>query len=128
MDVEDFLASVGPAVQDESVSSLVDLLFLGEPGGHPDHAAERRLIRLGHVGDSRNRFVGDDEDVGRRLGLDIPKRGHQLILIDELGGNFPSDDLREHRVRHSEHRLALARHGVAMRSVADGFIRFALAK
>ncbi len=71
MDVKDFLTRVGPTVQDEPVSGFVDPRFLGEPGGHPDHAAKRRLVRVGHVGDGRNRLVGDDENVGRSLRLDI---------------------------------------------------------
>jgi hypothetical protein len=100
MDVKDFLARVSPTVQDEPVSRLVDPIFLSEPGGHPDHAAKRRLVRFGHVGDGRNRLVGDDENVGGRLGLDIPERRHQLVLIDKIGGNLPADDLRENRVRH----------------------------
>ena len=100
MDVKDFLARVGPTVQDEPISGLVDPRFLSEPGGHPDHAAKRRFVLFGHVGDGRNRLVGDDENVRGRLGLDIPERRHQLVLIDEIGGNFPADDLREDRVRH----------------------------
>ncbi len=118
MDVKNFLACVGPTVQDEPVSRLVDPLLLSEPGGHPDHAAKRRLVRFGDVGDGRNRLVGDDENVGGCLGLDIPKRCHQLVLIDEVGGNFPADYLRENRVRQLEHRPAYVwlggRLGVAM--------------
>jgi len=115
VDVIDFLAGVGSAVQNEPIPRLVDPLFLGKPGGHPDHAAERRLVRIGHVGKGRNRFVGDDENVGGRLGLYIPKRCHQLILIHEISGDFASNDLREHRVRHSEHRPAVGQRGVAMK-------------
>ncbi len=117
MDVKDFLACVGPTVQDEPVSRFVDPRFLSEPGGHPDHAAKRRLVRVGHVGECRNRLVGDDENVGRRLGLDIPKRRHQLVLIDDIRGNFLADDLRKDRVCR-QHRTALVwlggRLGVAM--------------
>ena len=106
VDVKNFLTRMGPAVHDEPVSSLVDPRFLSEPGGDPDHAAKRRLVRIGHVGEGRNRLVGDDEYVGGRQGLDIPERCHQLVLIDEIGGNFPADDLREDRVRHPEHHPA----------------------
>ena len=106
MEVKNILAPMGPAVQDESVSCLVDPLFLSELGGHPDHAAKCWLVCVGHVGDSRNRFVGDYENVRGRLGLDISKRRHQIVLIDEIGGNFPADDLRENRVRQLEHRPA----------------------
>ena len=102
MDVKDFLARVGPPVQDEPVSSFVDPRLLSEAGGHPDHAAERRLVRVGHVCDGRYGLVGDDENMGRRLGLDVPKRSHQLVLIDEIGGNIPANDLREDRVRNPD--------------------------
>ena len=118
MHVKNFLARVGPTVQDEPISRLVDPLFLSEPGGHQDHAAKRRLVRFGHVGDGRNRLVGDDENVGGCLGLDIPERRNQIVLIDEIGGNFPADYLRENRVRQLEHRPAYVwlggRLGVAM--------------
>ncbi len=117
MDVEDLLARVGPAVQDEPVSRLVDSLFLSEPGSHPDHATKRGLVRLGHVGDGRNGLIGDNENVGRRLRLDIPTSRHQFVLIDKIGGDFASDDLREYRVRHAEHRSALERRVMAMQSL-----------
>ena len=92
--MKNFLAGVGPTVQDEPVSRLVDTSFLSEPGSHPDRAAECRLVRIGHVGDGRNRRVGGHDDVGRRLGLDVVKRRHQLVLVNDIRGNLPADDLR----------------------------------
>ncbi len=47
--MEDLLARGGPTVQDEPVSCIVDPPFLSERGGHPEHAAKRRLVRVGHV-------------------------------------------------------------------------------
>ncbi len=43
MDVKDFLARVGPTVQDEPVSRLVDPLVLSELDGHPCCVAMMRL-------------------------------------------------------------------------------------
>jgi hypothetical protein len=101
MHVKDLLATVGTAVQDQSVPRLVDPFFFSETGRHPDHAAESRLIGIGHVSEGWNRFVGNNQNVGRSLGLDVPERRYQLILIDEIGGHFPSDYLSENRVHSS---------------------------
>ena len=126
VDVKNFLAGVGPTVQDEPVSRLVDTSFLSEPGSHPDHAAECRLVRIGHVGDGRNRLVGGYDDVGRRLGLDVVKRRHQLVLVNDIRGNLPADDLREDRVCH-QHRTALGRLGIAMQPLPATPMRIGMA-
>ena len=59
--------------------------------------AEQHLISLGRVGQFRNRFFGDDQDMGRRLWINIPERQTQIIFVDDVGRDTARDDFREYR-------------------------------
>mgnify|MGYP006927295151 CR=1 FL=1 len=45
--------------------------------------------------------LGDDQEMGGRLGVDVVKGVHQLVLVDLVGGDLPRRDLAEEAVAHT---------------------------
>ena len=52
----------------------------------------RSHLRVGHQSGGGNGAVGDDENMGGRLRMDVPKGRYQFVLIENVGGNLPPDD------------------------------------
>ena len=75
--------------------------------------AEQFLVGVGHVGVCRNHFLRNDENVDRRLRVDVTKGQTQIVFIDNLGRNFPLDDLQKERniaFLFIAHNLAVVEH------------------
>ena len=67
--------------------------------------AEQLLILRPGLGKPRDVFLGDDQDVNGRFGIDVAERQHRLVLIDNVGRDFARDDFLENILAHN----ALAR-------------------
>jgi len=84
MEVENALACPSSAVgyQPESAAQALHFSYLG---GRQHQSAQNRSINrpsLRHAGDV---LAGDDQDVGRCLGVFVPKGDDVLILVDDIG-------------------------------------------
>src|SRR5438094_746482 len=81
------------AVDDQPITVLYAQLFR-QLGRDDVEIAEQRDIPFGHVsvgGDhlgSRN-----NQDVHRRLGIDVAESQATVIFVDDVGGDLPVDDL-----------------------------------
>lgn len=80
--------------------SVLQLALAGDLCRHKLAIAHQFGIGLGRLINSDNMFLGDDQDVRRRLRLDVFKRKSLFVLINFFGRNFPGDDLAEEAVSH----------------------------
>src|SRR6478752_3863995 len=95
--VEDRLAGLGAGVEEQVVGLVA--LALGDDGRRGDELADD-----GRVGGRRRGRVGlvvarRDQDVQRRLGRDVAERDQTVVLVDDVTGDLPGDDLAKQAVR-----------------------------
>src|SRR5437016_4694864 len=57
------------------------------------------VLRLG-IGEPRNGPLGNNQDMDRRLGFDIAKSQHQVVLVNDVRRNLPSNNFFEKRLTH----------------------------
>jgi hypothetical protein len=95
MQMVNLLATMAPAIYDEPITVLRDPLLFGDVPGYYEQVTEDRFIIRGYIIDHGNRLVGNDQNMGRCLGLNIPERGYPVILENNIGWNFPVYDSGE---------------------------------
>ena len=78
------LSAVLPAVEHEAVAVIGDPQIAGDAIGEQNHPSCKFRITFPQVGDGRNRFAGDDQDVMRRLRVDVAKGEKLIVLIDDV--------------------------------------------
>lgn len=90
----DGLAGLDALIDDQPITAGQPFLF-----GNLACGVEEVLMvaSSGHVGDARNLRSRHDEDMNRRLRIDIPKRNTVLVLVDDVRRNLTGDDLGEQR-------------------------------
>jgi len=100
MDMEHRLTSVAVAVQDRPVPALGVAVLLGQCGRAADHHADKVVVVRSQIVQRRDVLARNDEDMKRRLGIDVLERDKILVLVDELTGDRASDDLTEQAIAH----------------------------
>lgn len=96
MQVGHGFARVGTIVDDESKPISQIKLLRHRFGGEHKVAKDRAILIFGSV-HALYRLLGNDQDVGRRLRLDIPDRDAEIILVLDRRRNFAVDDFLEDR-------------------------------
>ena len=100
MQVRHGFAGIGSIVKDQSITGLAQ----PEPFGHlrrfEQQPAQDLLIFGGGLGDSRDWLFGNEQDVGGRLGLNVPKGEHLVILINNRRWNLAGNDFFEKGLAH----------------------------
>jgi len=71
MQVWDGLTGVGAVVEDEAIPTSRKAKFLRDCCGLEQQVTERGVIFGLRLGDSRDGFLGNEQDMGRRLRIDI---------------------------------------------------------
>ena len=91
----DLLPSMISAVDEQSVTVLGYSFIACDLRSYYKHVSQHRLVLGSYIVSGRDDLVGDDENVRRRLWIDVAERGHLFVLIDYVGRNFTADDLAE---------------------------------
>lgn len=112
MRVEDGLPGPGTGVEDDPVAVAVDLLLGGDPAGLAQHVGGDAGLGGREGGGVGVVDLRDDQDVRRRLRVDVPEGEGRLGLADHGRRDAPRDDLAEQAVR-----LRFPGHGCASREV-----------
>jgi hypothetical protein len=93
VEVMDGLTGLLTDVGDHAVALQPQLLGdLGDDGEDVSHHGGVVLGHFGHGGDVR---LGDDQEVGGSLGINVIKGETDLVLIDFIGRDLPFGDLAE---------------------------------
>lgn len=108
MDVKHGLPGGGIAVGDGSIAGRGDgFVFSDLPGGqvelpHDVGMAGVEIVQCCYV------FLGDNEDMRRRLRVNVTKGQHMLVFVHRVGLDFTTDHFTKQAVAHvvSPHRLS----------------------
>ena len=91
------LSGAGADVEDGAVS-LLDVALAGDMGGGEVAAADQFGVGSFGFFQSGKMFLGDDENVGGSLRVDIFEGEDVVVLENFLGGNFAADDAAEEAI------------------------------
>ena len=112
MQMEHSLAGTGPVVHVEA--EIRQPFLFSHPAGHQQQVPEQGLIRLFSIGQLGNRLLGDYQEMGGRLGIDIPKGQTLVVFENDIGRDLPVDDLGEKgTLRIGRNERFIGRKGVA---------------
>ena len=92
MQVLHALASVSSNVRDHAIA-LRQALLGGDLGNGAEDVSQNGSVLLRDRVHRRDVALGDHENVGGRLGVDVAKRQNRLALKNLRGGNFSPSDL-----------------------------------
>lgn len=92
------LAAVIPSIDNYAIA-LVQLLRASKFRGCSHQMAQQRLV-LGKCLCLRTDVLfGYDQQMRRRLRIDVRKSNAQLVFVDTVGWNLPSDDFAKQTIR-----------------------------
>jgi hypothetical protein len=97
VEVEDGLSGAGADVEDGAVS-LLDVALAGDLGGGEVAAADDFGVAGLSLFQSGKMLLGNDEDMGGRLCVDVFKGEDVFVLVNSLGGNLAAEDAAEKAV------------------------------
>ena len=100
MDVKHRLTSVTIRVEHCAESLVGDPLVFCDGSRSPDQLADDLIVRRLKLVQRLDVSLWNDEDVGRRLGVDVVESKHVLVFVDDGGRDFAVDDSAEQTRRH----------------------------
>lgn len=92
------LPSLFTAVDYQAVAGFGDAFLLSKPVGDGDHVSHQGRLLPGYLGQRSEVFFGNDQQVHRRLGVDVAEGNYLFILVYDVAGYFTGDDVAEHAV------------------------------
>ncbi len=99
MQVRDRLARVR-AVVDHEAEAVGELEFFCDQLGDVDEVAEDVFVVRSRLGHARNGPLRNDEQMNRRLRLDVVEDDAVFILVLDFRGDFAVDDFLEKGLGH----------------------------
>src|SRR5690606_16720138 len=100
VDVEDRLPCVLTAVHYHPVAALGKAHFFRQLGGHPVQVAHQLAVVFCNVIDGCDGLLRDDQQVNRRLRVDVAERQAEIVFVDDVCRDLAVDDLGENSLRH----------------------------
>ena len=101
MQIGNALPAVRSIVDDQTVAGFIQPQLFGHRSRFEKQMTEQFVVFRAGLGDSCYPFLGDDQDVDGRLGLDVTKSKHQVVLIDNGSRDFTVNDSLEDRFAHT---------------------------
>src|SRR6476620_2442897 len=100
MQMRDTLTGVRSAVDYDAIAALICLEVACHLCRGQDQLAEEILIRLVSLSKSRDDAFRHNQDMQRRLRVDVLESDHVIIFENDFRWNFPCDDFLEecHRI------------------------------
>jgi hypothetical protein len=96
----DLLPPVAIAVDHGAVAILCQPLFCGYPPGSQHDPSGQITILIDKIVQGGYMPFRDDQNMGRRLRIDITKGKNMLILIDHIGPDLATGHLAKKAVTH----------------------------
>lgn len=100
MNVKHRLTPVGVAVRHHAVSAGVNTQLAGDLFGHQEDVSDGGFVIRGEIIQRGDVLLGDDQDVCRGAGVDVPEGQANVVLENGFGRDLPGDDLAENTVAH----------------------------
>ncbi len=95
--MRDGFTAVGTVVDHDPKSRGVQAFGFCHALRHEYQVTEKALVRRGGFGDPRDFLLWDDQEMDRRLRVDVVEGETSVILENDPGGNFAGDDPGENR-------------------------------
>lgn len=96
MDVGDFLAAIGSGVDDEPVS-VAEPLRRGDFRGHHDAVPHDLFVLISQIRERDDLALGNYQNVRGGFRCDVTKGQAQVVLVDDVRGNFFGNDFGKDR-------------------------------
>src|SRR5215470_19358849 len=106
MHVVDNLAAFQPAVHAQAVAALGQAPRLSDLASGQETAAEHLGVARLHRHDRADVALGDDQQMDRRLRVDVLEREDRVVLVFDVGPALPRDDTAKDAVGHAAARDA----------------------
>jgi hypothetical protein len=100
MEMEDRLACVGANVVNRP-KPVLKAAFSRDFGRYDLAITNQLHVRFGCLINAGDMFFWDNQDVRRRLRLDVLKDERFVVFINFFGGDFAGDDFAEETVGHN---------------------------
>jgi hypothetical protein len=120
MNVKHCLPSVRVAVRHHAVATLGHAEVPGDGPGRGENVPDDGLVLRGEIVEGLDVFLGNDEKVGGRGGVDVRKRQADIVLKEDLGRDLPAYDFAEDAFAH---RSSLPARCVPRVAVGGQFIK-----
>jgi hypothetical protein len=89
------LTTLRARVAGDTIATLPVAQALGEEPSHPDTVPDDGLVLRLHARNGLDVALGDDEQVDRRLRIEVLEGDHLLIVIFDISRAFSGDDTAE---------------------------------
>ena len=99
MDVKDRLPRSHAVVKDHPIP-VREVLIFGYLAGHQEEVAQQASLLFGSFGKGRNMLFGNDQNMGRRLRVDIPKRHRLIVLTNDVRLHLSLSNFAKNTTRH----------------------------
>jgi hypothetical protein len=100
VDVKDRLPGLGVAIEDRAIAAIGKPVVFRDGGRATDHFPDQPIVGVPQIVQRRDVPSRDDEDVHRRLWVDVLEGDEMLVLMDDRCRDFPFDDLAEQAISH----------------------------
>ena len=94
------LTAVLAVVDNQPVAAFVQPQFAGNFGGFEQEMPEQRLVFGLGLGNARDGLFGNDQNMLRRLGVNVANREHQVVFVNNRRRNFAGDDFFKQGFAH----------------------------
>jgi hypothetical protein len=99
VNVKDRLPRRHAVVYDHPIA-VPEVLILGYLAGHQEEVAQQASLLFRSFSKSRDVFLGDDQDMGRCLRVDIPKRHCLIVLTNDVSLQLSLSNFAKNTTRH----------------------------
>jgi len=96
--MEDDLPRVFSAVVDQTIPGFRQSQLLRRAHGRLVQFRQQRPIAFAHIVHGRDVFFGNEQQMHRRLRLNVVKAQHMFILVHDIGRQFAGDDFAENAI------------------------------
>lgn len=96
----DRLPAVLSLVDHHAIPVLRDAFPTNDLTDRPVNRGEERTVRVGGHAQSLDMFSGNDEEMNRRLGIDVSKGDDVVVLKNDVGLDFASCNFTKNAVAH----------------------------
>ncbi len=110
MEVIDGLTTPATDVRDQPEATIGDAFAAGQICGDPEQATEEWAVRLGQLQRRSDVAPGDEQDMGRSAGRDVPERDDQLIRMEEVGRHRTLSDTAKQAADRRPRHVVVRRH------------------
>src|SRR5512135_502578 len=103
MKVKDGLSRLRVGVDDDTIAAFADALGLGNFARFEKQMSEQHLVFFAGLVERSDGLFRNDENMGRRLGIDVAKSEAQIVFKNDFRWDLARDDFLKNRAHDQPH-------------------------